>query len=404
MAGKKYTDKEKLLDGISKRFNPKIDSAGIHLNICDIIESLWEQGKTELEVVVPTYLDFIQLIEDKKLHAGVLYKVPYQCVAPIPGTGIDNIDSPDYVEKMETFIAQALSEDTIDPWVRSLEHPADKILWDVTLNVSETTGVQRSGKVLYREDILLRNSAHYDIRGVYCRRASLNLNLFTTWIPNRSWTKYQVSASNGKLRRAKIDFTDISNDPSFWQDISPVGDIKWIWGCGEYLTPVQGVNEKDTLTFVNSKGCNIGQTDQNFGYNNVVLENCNNVFLGPGSVNSHVYDCTTVTVMSGIFNSLLGSLSYCSGYKVDKTYFWDSSRVIFNDLCNDGITDLQIVTIGPGSYGCNYNKVESTSIGVNHEGNSLQNVTNSSIANSNVANFYKDIKDSTIENSVVCRS
>jgi hypothetical protein len=129
---------------------------------------------TSGNIINSNYDDMLLDANSSGLIEGALYKFDYTNTHLIPGTNVLNINSPNYIVKIETFLAKATSSSTFDKNVFSVNHPLDIIEYDLFDNIAEDTITNRTGKVYRRIDTVLRRETPYDHRATYFRRTKLD--------------------------------------------------------------------------------------------------------------------------------------------------------------------------------------------------------------------------------------
>lgn len=381
------------------------------------------EGMIHSIVQIASYQAFSQLVQNSSLVAGQLYAVPYQCVHVIPGTTVLNIDSPQYVETIETFIVQAISDSTINPHVVSLQHPTDEIIWDIQSNTAEDSTTARSGKVVYRCDIEHKLSAYFDFRATYFRRGYADTSNLPTYT-QQEWTRDSIVVASSMIQRAKRTHTsEESVNPDYWQNwqrMVNASSSQWLWSD---ITSVAGAdiprdtNCIDTLCFINSQNIRIGKTLNNNGLNNIVFSNCNNIQIGDGSYNAHFISCNNIQVKNAVETSIFDSVNTLSAITIiNSTFLRCQSLTLRNPSC-DSFTDTECLVLGENSSGDNfdvcsnlsvlhgstnnsYTYVNNTTIGNNANGNYLRAVQQCEIKNDLLHNVLHGVNNSTIGNAV----
>lgn len=413
ITGTEYTDKNLLLTAL-ERIKANSDflstSDKIQQSDKDIVESLWNRGASVVELA--DYTDLTDLISGNTLQPGQHYSVPYQGVHVIPGTAnVLNTASSEYVEVIETFIVKAVDSNSIDPFVHSLDNPNDIIIWDVSANTAEDGSTARSGKIRYREDKINRLSTYYDFRSVYFRRGTFDeTGAVPAWTTGQNWTRGDFAYfPTNVLKRACFDMSPDSTGDAFkWQDIGPgTTTLKWVWK--DSATYAGGtVPRKDTADYLTFQGgatnVHIDYTSTNNGYNNIVVNNCSNLVLGPGSYDSHIETCSNVIFENSVVNSLVGVVSNSTFLKASSSYIWACTNFEANDLSNDSYYGCNEINLSPGSEGNNVSFTRRGNLGANLNNNSIHYCIDSDLGSGIVSNIFRNIEQTHMASSITNNS
>lgn len=365
------------------------------------------EGMIHSIVQIASYQAFSQLVQNSSLVAGQLYAVPYQCVHVIPGTTVLNIDSPQYVETIETFIVQAISDSTINPHVVSLQHPTDEIIWDIQSNTAEDSTTARSGKVVYRCDIEHKLSAYFDFRATYFRRGYADTSNLPTYT-QQEWTRDSIIVASSMIQRAKRTHIGVASvDTEYWQNwqrMVNTNSSQWLWNditsvAGAYIP--RDTNCIDTLCFINSQNISIGKTLNNNGLNNIVFSNCNNIQIGDSSYNAHFISCNNIQVKNAVETSIFDTVNTLSAVTIiNSTFLRCQSLTLRNPSC-DSFTDTSCLVLGENSTQDNFDVCSNLSVLHGSKKNSYTFVNNTTIGNNANENYFRGVQHCEIKNSLI---
>ncbi|MBR5434239.1 MAG: hypothetical protein IK117_07370 [Bacteroidales bacterium] len=386
-------------------FMPIVNDGDTKKVSLQLLKSFLAAGGTAPSIVqTESYQEFLQYVQESSLVSGQIYAVPYQCVHQIPGTSMLNIDSPQYIEKIETFIVQAISNNAINPCVISLQHPSDEIIWDIQSNTAEDYITARSGKVLYRHDIEQNLSAYFDFRATYFRRGYVDTDNMQHYI-QQEWQKNDIVEESGIVFRAKRAYeggVDLKYDN--WQRMAHSNSYssRWLWSevtslCG---ADIPRKNSFDTLCFINSQNIAIGKTTANNGLNNIVFDNCNNIHIGNNSCDAHFCYCNNITINDSVITSNFESVKSLSADTViNSTFLRCQSLILRNPAC-DSFTDIECLNLGENSSGDNFDACKKLSVLHGSTDNSYTFVNNTTIGNDAAHNYLRGIEECEIKNKL----
>jgi hypothetical protein len=409
MDGTIYTEKQDLIDAV-KGFvftndGFAVTADGIQTAILDTVESLWNKSQTAS--VVNNYTTFISLKISAGLTSGQFYQVPYSCVHRIPGTTVLNTSSAQYVAAPETFIVHATSANTISPWVISKENPEDIILWDISQNIAEDGSTARSGKVLFRHNKTKNITTFYDFRGVLFRRGIPDTTTLTPWSTGFTGVRNSITYSGSSIKRAtKALSGNTTFSYPFWIETCPTStSIKWVWkNTVDYVASLNRTSTEDFTTFdlndVDLSNIYIGPTEENDGYNNIVLRNCSNIYLGDNSYDSHLYFCSDIRIESYIAKSMLGVVTRLRGKLIDRTFIWSASTIECINLTLSIIWGTTGIDLGHDSSLVNMQYCRDNTAGAAFTDNTLMNVIGCTFGNEVQDNYFANFQDTDVKNYV----
>lgn len=374
-------------------------SEDIRSSFEDTIDTL---GAENIVYEPVTYNELVTLIGAGDLVPGSFYEVPYECIHRIVGTTDLNTASAQYVQEIETFLVQALSVDTISPWVHSRNYPGDSILWDLTNNLAEDGSTARPGKVLFREDKQNDLSAFYDFRAVLFRVGATAGT--TTWTTGQNWTRGQI-VNNGSdfIFRAVKDQTADTDAPGAvrkWAPASPgLASEKWVWDDNaSYLgNTINRTAVEDKKTFISCSSCHIGPTTQNDEYNAIILDGCTNVSIPEGSYNGYIKSSTNIGITGRLTNSVIYNCNYTNLSQVVDSYLENSLQFTAESLFRDIASNVQSSSI-KSSDNSIYQQAGFSQFGYFMEDSSFYNVSKSIIGNDVDSSIYEDFIESSIGN------
>lgn len=397
MAGTKYLTKNALINSVvAKIFTNSsflVTAAQEQKALLDMIESLWDRasGYTTL-----SYSDLMDLVNTSSLSPGEKYAFEYQCIHQIPGTTENNIDSTEYVEKLETFVIEAIDESTLSGQVFSIDHPKDFILFDSTNNTSEVDGVIRTGRVDYRHDLENNLSTWYDFRGVYLRRGSFSPGAIPEWTSGNDYDKEDVTYTGTLPKASMTDQLANTNYSNFWLAIGSQLNFKWLWedSSAIYKTTFSRTATEDKLTFTGfCENISIGKSNVYSGYNNIVFFNCKNIKLGDGSYNSSFETCENINITQ-LINSYFGISYFINADTITTSSLYGCKQLTFSDLTTSVFeySDEEGVTFGSGAKGILGRFMKSGTIGSKCVDNSFRYFANASIGDNHFNNVYINIE------------
>lgn len=367
----------------------------------DTIDTLCARNVSFIET---TYGDLVNLINTNSLVQGNFYSLEYTCVHRIAGTVVINTASPQYVAAPETFVVKATSENTISPFVNSVEFPNDIILWDYSNDLAEDGSTSRTGKVDYRLDRLSNNSAYYDFRSVLMRFGVADG--FSDWVSGNSYTRGDI-VTNGAtaLYRATNDWPTDTEGPTAPYKFVPaspiVGASRWVWSdAASYLgVTVNRDLISDELTFSSCNNCHIGPTSFNDGYNGIKLSSCSSVVLGNESYNGYIESVSDMSITDSFINSVIGVSTGINGNRLSGSYIWSCDDFDFTQI-SDCDYYGNITVSSKISLNSNVIFSDNSIIGPNFEDNSVHYMQNSVIGANATDNYLRNIQDTDILNSI----
>lgn len=415
MAGTKYNTKDELLNAVIALVYPNttnaVSAANAQTSLLDIVESLW--GGSSAMSAVENYTDLTTLIGAEELVPGTVYSYEYQCIHKIPHTSVINTASPNYVEKKETFFARALSTTVLSPIVVSAEHPQDTIIVDFTDNSTENGGpsTPRPGKVIYRKDNDTGNETHYDFRGVYTRRFEINYTAATIDTTFNTGSNADADelihyASNlHKATRAITGFATSNNSDvvrvDHWSNSLNTHTTRWVpyadFQIANVTLPVLTANFTDSLTLDSGcTGVTIGRTEDNDGYNNVKLIDCQNIVLADGSKDSYLDHATNIYEPLMIENSLYGQCNETSGGELIGTILWDCDDSDIKSVTQSAIWWSNNLTLGPDTNNISFTYVKSSSFGAELEDVAAHNMNFVTVGPGCKFTTFQNVEETTI--------
>jgi hypothetical protein len=338
-----------------------------------------------VNVVATNYNNLVTASTSGTLIEGALYKFEYQNIHLIPGTNTLNVDSPDYVEKTETFLATATSPNTIDKKVFSVNHPTDEIEFDLFDNVAEDGTSGRTGKVYRRIDTILRRDTPYDHRSTYFRRTKINSLAFSNYSTSGSiaystvyggGSSHVYKQDDETIYLAIRDILDKENQefsPYLWKKVFPNYKKFACYTDFDNIYPYDNALNEDLLTFETDAITDIQiERSELFGLNNyyndvVFYGTCSNIKLN-GFVRSSTFDNTSnVEINKDAYGVILSDCLNFTGENILNTIAINSNNV--NMLTKYDIT----LPIDNKTYITNSNNVN---LGKNAVGNSLVYASN----------------------------
>lgn len=376
MGGTAYNSKDDLLNAILSlvyaNTSNQVSCTDIQTAMNDIVESLWGQGVTVVEV--SDYAnDLVDAINNSTLQEGAIYQFTYQCVHLMPHTTELNTDS--NTVDTETFYAKALSDSTLSPIVVSKENPEDLILMDFLDYTAEDGSTARTGKVLYRKDYDTGNETPYDFRGVYFRRYNIDYSSYPSVSTGDDLSFNTVYLYNNTLYKS---FLGVSG----WDGITSgvLYNVDAVQNTDSYTTyywlPYDGMSfcgitlnadtsdYEDVTTFDSSCAeITVLPCDQNNGYNNIVFKNVNNYETEKGSYDSNIIESSRSHSSVQVVNSLLTYNNDIDAGIITGCYINDNDNANFVDISQSSITFSEDITIGSGATNINLVISKYSSIG-----------------------------------------